>query len=195
VRDVNEVLREKESAMERVAREVEILRLAIPLLTHENSNGAKPLEMRSMASIAAGRNGDVMPGDKLPGDVLPDDVFPGDVRPEDVRPGERRPGPGFPGRGDEGRGDEGRDDRPDVLPGEPGLDPLVAGPQQAASGDSGDEFEYRGFPVTESGVGFRRPSVLGLESETVEETDEVDGQRISSRLKRFTRPLVSFMAG
>jgi len=42
MRDVYELLREKESAVQRVAREIEILRLAAPLLTDDVDTGLAP---------------------------------------------------------------------------------------------------------------------------------------------------------
>src|SRR5450432_282118 len=81
MRDAYEVLQEKESAMHRVAREIEILRLAAPLLTDEMPNEAYSRDLSSDLSSY-----DMRPRGARPGDVLPNDVRPGDVRPDDVRP-------------------------------------------------------------------------------------------------------------
>lgn len=211
MRNVQQVLREKENDMRRVAREVEILRQAIPLLTYQtNGSGAREIMLREVS--AEGRRSDMLPGEGNPGDVLPDDVWPGEFRrPEDARPGEGPPA----------------DVRPDIFPVD---DPLREKPQltdifpngtmkneealndqfansEFANGGFADneitsnDFEYRGFPVLSKGAPkLARPSVLGLDSDEPGtnggvEADEVGSNKVSSRLKRFTRPLVSFMAG
>ena len=53
MRNVYEVLREKESAVQRVAREIEILRLAAPLLTCDAPADDAPTENLPPAELAA----------------------------------------------------------------------------------------------------------------------------------------------
>lgn len=53
MRNVYEVLREKESAVQRVAREIEILRLAAPLLTCDEPADNAPTENLPPAEVAA----------------------------------------------------------------------------------------------------------------------------------------------
>jgi hypothetical protein len=53
MRNVYEVLREKQSAVQRVAREIEILRLAAPLLTCDAPADNAPTENRPPAEVVA----------------------------------------------------------------------------------------------------------------------------------------------
>jgi hypothetical protein len=65
MRNVYEVLREKESALQRVAREIEILRLAAPLLTYD---------------VPADGSADDAPTENLPpAEVVGEDAHPGIV--------------------------------------------------------------------------------------------------------------------
>jgi hypothetical protein len=53
MRNVYEVLQEKESALQRVAREIEILRLAAPLLTSDEPADNAPTENLPPAEVVA----------------------------------------------------------------------------------------------------------------------------------------------
>jgi hypothetical protein len=165
MRNVYEVLQEKENAIQRVAREIKILRLAAPLLTEdassevpthdahtrdvhshdvhsheENSHEEHTHDVRAhQASTEEANTYDTLINDVL-GETVPTRDFPSDIRHDDANTG------------------------------------IVSAPSLLTNDLNDAESD-------------------GHDSDGQDEENSVPGTKISGRLKRLVRPLVSFVAG
>jgi len=155
MRNVHEVLQEKENAIQRVAREIKILRLAAPLLTGDASSEVPTHDVHSheehthdvrahQASTEEANTYDTLINDVL-GETVPTRDFPSDIRHDDANTG------------------------------------IVSAPSLLTNDLNGGESDGQDND--------------GQDSDGQDEENSVPGTKISGRLKRLVRPLVSFVAG
>jgi len=171
MRNVHEVLQEKENAIQRVAREIKILRLAAPLLAEDASSEAPTHDVHGHdvhghdeqsqdehshdvrahhASTEEANTYDTLMNDVL-GETVPSRDFSSDIRQDDGNAG------------------------------------IVSAPSLLLTNDlNGGESD---------GQDNRGQDNDGQDNDGPDEEGSVPGTKISGRLKRLVRPLVSFVAG